>query len=201
MAEFKDFIGIWKNNINVDDCNKFIEWYDFADENNFVVTTEQETGVRWRIDRKDESFVYPNSSQFAMYHFPAELNNGYMEQITENFHEYNDVYTSAPANRIVNPYFKIHKVKPGGGYHTWHYENSAWQFRDRFMAYMTYLKVPESGGETEFLHQSMRIEPEVGTTLMWPAGFTHQHRGNPPLKGEKMYITGWLIMTTESIND
>ena len=58
---------------------------------------------------------------------------------------------------------------------------------------MTYLHSPESGGETEFLHQALRIEPKAGTTLLWPAGYTHRHRGNPPLKGEKIYITGWFM--------
>ena len=36
--------------------------------------------------------------------------------------------------------------------------------------------------------------PEVGKLLIWPAGFTHMHRGNPPLEGEKMYITGWFTV-------
>ena len=60
------------------------------------------------------------------------------------------------------------------------------------MVYMTYLEVPKKGGETEFLHQSLRIDPVVGRTLIWPAGYTHMHRGLMPLDGEKMYITGWI---------
>jgi len=27
---------------------------------------------------------------------------------------------------------------------------------------------------------------------VWPAGFTHVHRGNPPLKNKKYVISGWL---------
>ena len=88
--------------------------------------------------------------------------------------------------------FKIHKVKEGQGYHEWHYEDVDTQGLRRALAWMTYLKVPEEGGETEFLHQSKRIKPMVGRTLIWPAYFTHLHRGNPPLKGEKYYITGWF---------
>jgi len=88
--------------------------------------------------------------------------------------------------------FKLHKVKKGQGYHVWHHESDAPHLLHRVLAWMTYLKVPEEGGETEFLHQSKRIEPIVGRTLIWPAYFTHLHRGNPPLKGEKYYITGWF---------
>ena len=122
---------------------------------------------------------------------PDEICDAYWNVLNKCFNEYIEKY-DLDTLTLSSHNFKIHKVKPGGGYHTWHYENSAWQFRDRFMAYMTYLKVPESGGETEFLHQSIRIKPEVGTTLLWPPGFTHKHRGNPPLKGNKYILTTWL---------
>ena len=93
---------------------------------------------------------------------------------------------------VRNDVFKIHKVRKTEGYHSWHYERNDPPSLERLMVYMTYLEVPEKGGETEFLEQSLRIEPIVGRTLIWPAGFTHMHRGNPPLDGEKMYITGWF---------
>jgi hypothetical protein len=69
------------------------------------------------------------------------------------------------------------------------------------MVYMTYLEAPKEGGETEFLHQSLRIKPIVGRTLIWPAGYTHIHRGNPPIDGEKMYIDGWFTASRSTIND
>ena len=62
------------------------------------------------------------------------------------------------------------------------------------------LESPKKGGETEFLYQSMRIEPEVGKLLIWPAGFTHKHRGNPPLEGQKTYMTGWFDLINPSQN-
>ena len=93
---------------------------------------------------------------------------------------------------IFNDEFKIHKVRKSEGYHGWHYERMDSEALDRLLAYMTYLEVPKGGGETEFLHQSLRIDPVVGRTLIWPGGFTHMHRGNPPLEGEKIYITGWF---------
>ena len=49
----------------------------------------------------------------------------------------------------------------------------------------------DEGGETEFLYQSMRVKPKQGTLLIWPAAFTHTHRGNPPLSNEKYIVTGW----------
>ena len=43
-------------------------------------------------------------------------------------------------------------------------------------------------------YQNLRVEPKVGKTLIWPAQWTHTHRGNPPLSGFKMYATGWFSL-------
>ena len=89
--------------------------------------------------------------------------------------------------------FNIHKVIEGQGYHQWHWETLPdSKMGERVLTWMTFLKVPEEGGETEFLYQKRRIKPEVGTTLVWPSYFTHLHKGNMVIKGEKYYITGWF---------
>jgi hypothetical protein len=57
---------------------------------------------------------------------------------------------------------------------------------------MLYLNDVEEGGETEFLYLKKRIKPQQNRLLIWPAGFTHTHRGNPPLSNNKYIITGWV---------
>jgi hypothetical protein len=47
-------------------------------------------------------------------------------------------------------------------------------------------------GETEFLYQQYRYKPKMGDVIIFPAAFTHTHRGNPPIGGTKYIITGWL---------
>ena len=61
----------------------------------------------------------------------------------------------------------------------------------RVLVNMMYLNDVDEGGETEFLYQSMRVQPKKGRVVIWPAGFTHTHRGNPPLAGEKYIATAW----------
>jgi len=87
---------------------------------------------------------------------------------------------------------KIQKTKVGEGYHFWHCENAAMKARNRILAFMVYLNDVTEGGETEFLYQKCRFKPEKNVMLVWPAQFTHVHRGNPPLSNDKYIITGWV---------
>ena len=86
----------------------------------------------------------------------------------------------------------LQKTVPAGGYHTWHCENDGWIFKDRIFAWMIYLNDVEEGGETEFLYQKIRFKPKFNMGLIWPGGFTHTHRGNPPLSGNKYILTGCI---------
>lgn len=87
---------------------------------------------------------------------------------------------------------KTQLTRPGGGYHIWHYESMDRANCQRILTFILYLNTIEEGGETEFLYQKKRVQPIEGRLVLWPAGFTHPHRGNPPLKDNKYIVTGWL---------
>jgi len=87
---------------------------------------------------------------------------------------------------------KIQRTRPTEGYHVWHFEDATRAHSNRILTFMVYLNDIEDGGETEFLYLSKRVKPVAGRVLIWPAGFTHTHRGNPPLKDTKYIITGWV---------
>lgn len=88
---------------------------------------------------------------------------------------------------------KLQKTEPSQGYHVWHMEHSGQMDSYRSIcAWGLFLNDVEEGGELEFLYQSVRVHPRRGDLVLWPAGYTHQHRGNPPLKGTKYIYTGWL---------
>ena len=57
---------------------------------------------------------------------------------------------------------------------------------------MTYLNDDFEGGGTFFSHYDLKITPITGKTLIWPAEWTHAHRGEIVTKGSKFIITGWL---------
>ena len=57
---------------------------------------------------------------------------------------------------------------------------------------MTYLNDVQDGGETEFPMFGLKVNPEKGKTLIWPAEWTHAHLGAVVKKGNKYIITGWM---------
>ena len=90
---------------------------------------------------------------------------------------------------------KIQKTTSGGGYHTWHSENGSFLYRDRVVTWMIYLNdIPlENGGATDFFHQEISFQPKKGTVVLWPAAYTHVHRGSFLTGNTSKYIaTGWF---------
>jgi hypothetical protein len=94
---------------------------------------------------------------------------------------------------LIEPY-NVQCYDPGSYYSELHCENfgssdnTAW----RTLVFMTYLNDVEEGGETYFSAQDIKVKPEKGLTLIWPAYWTHMHKGIPALTEQKMITTGWL---------
>ena len=90
------------------------------------------------------------------------------------------------------PHMQIQRYIGDQGYHTWHHENHGGDTSKRELAFIYYLNDVE-GGETEMLFNPMKITPETGKLALFPAYWTHKHRGNPPMDGQTKYIlTGWV---------
>lgn len=88
---------------------------------------------------------------------------------------------------------RIQRYNPGQAYNKPHCENSgATGELYRHMAYMTYLNDIDIGGGTEFLNQQVTTQAATGLTLIWPAHWTHYHRGIAAPDEIKYIITGWL---------
>lgn len=56
---------------------------------------------------------------------------------------------------------------------------------------MTFLNNCKNGG-TQFKYQNLTIPAKKGLTLIWPAEWTHTHKGQISIEEEKYIITGWF---------
>ena len=89
-------------------------------------------------------------------------------------------------------WLKVQRTLPAQGYHVWHCENQGKSQAGRILTWILYLNDIKYGGESEWLYLSKRLPAQQGKLVLWPAGFTHTHRGNPPLKETKYILTGWV---------
>jgi hypothetical protein len=194
--DISDFIGVFPNALSDEHCDSLIQAYEDSNKLNYTTTRqkfENSTPIH-----KDNDMMFPamrttiNDGVFYE-HMQTEVKN-FIESSWMCYSHYSSKYgilKSVNQHRFY-PSIKIQKTPPTGGYHVWHCEHDTREHGSRLMLVMAYLNNVEEGGETEFLYQSRRIKPEKGTIVICPSGYTHTHRGNPPLTGDKYMINGWL---------
>lgn len=184
-------IAVFENVLDHEGCQKCIDHYEELTSLNLTVT---------RIDTRDSpSHIKADKQAFLFEDHILRLspNKALFQNFLNNFWkcyaEYTDHYSllnEAESHNVRG--IKIQKTLPGEGYHKWHFESDSRENSLRIVAWGLYLNTVEQGGETEWLYQGMRVPAIEGTLAIWPAGFTHVHRGNPPLSGEKYLMTGWI---------
>lgn len=81
-----------------------------------------------------------------------------------------------------------------GEYYHWHVDADSTTLADRQLVAIWYLNdVAGPGGETEFLHQGVKIRPAAGRLILFPPFWTHQHRGVTLRQGVKYLATTWIV--------
>ena len=195
LGEYDEFIGLYKKAVDPKICSQLVNWFEIAHEQKLTMTAQEDGNILSATQRKDTVLHIP--SYLSRNCLPISMIQPLWTILINCLKEYKKEYSYT--HRLVSDAWKIHSVKPGGGYHIWHHEQTAFT-PYRVMAWLIILQAPKEGGETEFLLHSKRYDPVVGNILIWPGSWTHKHRGNPPLKGEKVYATGWFE-TQEKIGD
>ena len=116
-----------------------------------------------------------------------------LNEITRKYIEKYEAAGAVNAWGIREP-INIQYYKPAGGYKAWHTERigKLAPSIERHLVFMTYLNDVSDAGGTEFLYQGITVQPKRGLTLIWPADWTHHHRGVVSPTEEKYIITGWF---------
>ena len=123
-----------------------------------------------------------------------EIFKEYMEEVFECHKDYISQWEFLQNNprRYEIGSFKMGRYKPGQHFKRIHTERFSLASLHRIFVFMTYLNDVDEGGSTYFNNYDLEIKPKKGLTLIWPAEWTHAHRGNILRKGSKYIITGWI---------
>ncbi len=193
--EYKDFIGTFSNVYPEEYCQHLILEFE-QNEKYRAFNRQQENGVSKHF--KDDRFM----TLSRMLSFKKFANNEWQETFFKGlqgcFDLYSEQFSGLKDLRLSCNNIKMQKISSGGGYHIWHAEQgNGLADSKRSVVYMLYLNTlpKDANGETEFLYQQRRIKPVENTMVLWPAGYTHMHRGNPVYGDNTKYIlTGWFLL-------
>ena len=182
-----NFIGSWAMETLI--CDQIIAYYEKNKEKQIQGSTIGGTINLETKNRRDITIT------------PKELNlkgneifNEYFASLFEFYRDYNKQwpFLTSMVSKLEIGRFNIGKYIKGQHFQKIHTERSGLNSLHRLLAFMTYLNDVEDGGSTYFSHYALDIKPKKGLTIIWPAEWTHAHKGNMVNSGSKYIITGWL---------
>ena len=152
-----------------------------------------------KCDELIETFVdsayYQNSENHTGYkiNYDVKYNHLGIDKINFALNEYINTYKEIKYTpnqfKLDENELRFKHFEPGNYYETWHCEHS-YKFPYRVMNYMIYLSTHDCG--TEFWNGDI-IKSEKGRLVMFPAAYTHIHRGQKCPDNNNRYLVGGYI--------
>ena len=186
-----NFIEIYDNIFSQEECTNIINYFEDMRSHNLIFNRPTNIiGPKHYQEDETHYLMHPDSLLLNKAHpIISTVINNVSNCYQQYVQEYSILESSKP-HGITS--VRLQKTPVGGGYHNWHYENDGRLESHRVITFTVYLNTVDKGGETEYLYQHQRCDAKLGRVVIWPAGYTHPHRGNPPLSNEKYIATGWL---------
>ena len=197
-----DFIGIFDNILSKDECKTIINKFDNNDK-------ERQSKTIDSCSYKDQV----NNLEGKKSDSCKSVISKKCSQITFNLSDRNDIFYHRFVKKAIlkslalytkrYPFLQVgsdcceynltslynfQKYTDGEGYYKLHCEQGPLA-PYRMLVWSLYLNDAKCG--TEFPTQKKVVKPKTGRMVIWPASWTHPHRGVTPNKGLKYIITGW----------
>lgn len=196
MPDYQNFIGSYNDVYPDGFCNHIISEFERISQKGWC-GNRQDTENAPKT-KKDDQFYFLNLKNHVLSPFNGECATEiFFEGLQRCYDHYVSEYDILKDLNLRCTSVKIQKTSPGGGYHIWHSEQGNGDSANRVLTYILYLNTldEDSAGETEFLYQRLRIPPQENCMVLWPAAFTHPHRGNAVYGDKPKYIvTGWFYL-------
>jgi len=183
------FIGTYENVLSEENCKNIIKLFE-EDLKNKIDSNGDTQFFRDKMERYDYQKFYPSSDK------PNKIVSVINDALDKCIALYAEEFWIVKQLKATSLDIKLQKTPPRGGYHVWHCEQGSQKVaQNRAIVWTVYLNdIPDGEGETEFLWQGLRVKPKAGTVSIFPASFTHTHRGNPVYSCDKYIATGWYTL-------
>ena len=184
-----NFIGSWTiSPLSI--CDELIDYFE-SNKN------KQKKGVTLsgqNLNIKNSTDIHINPKDIKL--IGNEVFEKYLHNLFSCYKEYLSEwpFLMTFAENLQISSFNLQRYQSGQHFQKLHTERSSLGTLHRVFAWMTYLNDvdQEDGGSTFFSHYGLAIQPRKGLTLIWPAEWTHAHKGNVLKANNKYIITGWM---------
>ena len=198
----KNFISIYDYALTPEEC-KFIR--DYHDSDDYLLSIRQEGKTLG--DTVQKHWKDSHDRYMAMYIDGAYQNNGINNIIAKSIKEHIEKYKEEnPELNLLDKWsirdnYNLQKYSPGGGYHILHCENyNTGNHRTNILAWMYYLNTVREGGGTYFSNYDLTVNAEEGRLVIWPAYWTHFHKGIVSKTYDKYIATGWFCLHNDALH-
>ena len=188
MTLESDLIRRYRGAFTQDECNTLISQIEYLNQNNLMFYDKESL--------HNQDHISSNISHAWVVELPAysRISELIIPKFKPCVDEYLSTFSILNQCKFILYDLKVKKIPIAGGVQAWHFENGGTMYSQRTFVVQLYLNDNFQGGETEFLYQNRREEAIAGDVLMFPAGFTHTHRGNPPIGNSKYLVTSWGVI-------
>ena len=184
-----NFIGSWTiSPLSI--CDELIDYFE-SNKN------KQKKGVTLsgqNLNIKNSTDIHINPKDIKL--IGNEVFEKYLHNLFSCYKEYLSEwpFLMTFAENLQISSFNLQRYQSGQHFQKLHTERCNLGTLHRVFAWMTYLNDvdQEDGGSTFFSHYGLAIQPRKGLTLIWPAEWTHAHKGNVLKANNKYIITGWM---------
>lgn len=202
--EKSNLIEVYENALSNEICDYMINSMEVNKQMayNGITSSGLDTKIKQSTDFNllDAINIDPNVDNIIIPGLKASLENHIIKYVKK----YNVLETSKIFDETVIWNASIHMkryTKGIDGYHSWHEDNgSGFPTISRMLVLMYYLNSVEEGGETEFKYQNLKIKPTKGSLVIFPAYFTHTHKGHVPISNDKYICNLWLLKRNKTID-
>ena len=186
------FIEIYDNALTSKDCERIIDYFEksIQVEGGFFTNGRRIEDHSYKKCKELDALAFSQGGMLKDILLP-KLNH-YGKVYNKKYKSLDKLFFWTTADK-----FNVQKYETAeDGYKAWHTEHGPGHSSYRILAWMFYLNNAKSG--TEFMHYPT-VRSKQGRLVIWPAGWTHVHRGAPN-KGLKYIATGWVSLNDEQFH-
>ena len=191
----KDFIEVYDNTLTKEVCDRVMTYTDMR------LSTMSEDEKRGFIGHEEGDKVDIKLKDSYDLNMELDDNNEISRLIRNALLPRIDKYIQANPQLHIIPKWKyrnaynLQKYDPDMGFHSLHCENTGTKHMlsaNRLAAWMIYLNTVTDGGGTYFDNYDLTMNAVQGRCVIWPAYWTHMHKGIVSKTETKYIATGWI---------